>query len=225
MMALSAIAQRLNVKGTVSDVNKEAVIGATVLIKGSNVGTKTDLYGQFILQGVKPGSQLVVSYIGMKTKTVNAAEFVQIVLENDDQVLDEVMVVAFGEQKKSSFTGSAGVIDSKKLETRQVTNVMEALQGNVAGLQAYSHSGAPDAAPEFRIRGISSINAGKAPLIVLDGAPYDGDWNSINPADVASVTVLKDAASNALYGARGANVSSSSPQRRARRLVQVSRST
>ena len=147
MMALSAIAQRLNVKGTVSDVNKEAVIGATVLIKGSNVGTKTDLYGQFILQGVKPGSQLVVSYIGMKTKTVNAAEFVQIVLENDDQVLDEVMVVAFGEQKKSSFTGSAGVIDSKKLETRQVTNVMEALQGNVAGLQAYSHSGAPDAAP------------------------------------------------------------------------------
>ena len=204
-MALSAIAQRLNVKGTVSDVNKEAVIGATVLIKGSNVGTKTDLYGQFILQGVKPGSQLVVSYIGMKTKTVNAAEFVQIVLENDDQVLDEVMVVAFGEQKKSSFTGSAGVIDSKKLETRQVTNVMEALQGNVAGLQAYSHSGAPDAAPEFRIRGISSINAGKAPLIVLDGAPYDGDWNSINPADVASVTVLKDAASNALYGARGAN--------------------
>ena len=224
-MALSAIAQRLNVKGTVSDVNKEAVIGATVLIKGSNVGTKTDLYGQFILQGVKPGSQLVVSYIGMKTKTVNAAEFVQIVLENDDQVLDEVMVVAFGEQKKSSFTGSAGVIDSKKLETRQVTNVMEALQGNVAGLQAYSHSGAPDAAPEFRIRGISSINAGKAPLIVLDGAPYDGDWNSINPADVASVTVLKDAASNALYGARGANVSSSSPQRRARRLVQVSRST
>ncbi len=205
MFAATAVAQRLNVRGTVSDKAKEPIIGATVLIKGSNVGTKTDLYGQFVLDGVKSGSQLVVSYIGMKTKTVNAEEFVQIVLEDDDQILDEVMVVAFGEQKKSSFTGSAGVIDNKVLEQRQVTNVMDALQGNVSGLQAYSHSGAPDAAPEFRIRGISSINAGKAPLIVLDGAPYDGDWNSINPSDVASVTVLKDAASNALYGARGAN--------------------
>lgn len=205
MVTVTALAQLLNVRGTVIDQNKEAVIGASVIVKGSNIGTKTDIYGQFLLDGVKTGSQLVVSYIGMKTKTLQAKPSMSIILENDDQVLDEVMVVAFGEQKKSSFTGSAGVVDSKKLEQRQVTNVMEALQGNVAGLQAYSHSGAPDAAPEFRIRGISSINAGKAPLIVLDGAPYDGDWNSINPADVASVTVLKDAASNALYGARGAN--------------------
>ncbi|MCI5505326.1 MAG: TonB-dependent receptor [Prevotella sp.] len=205
MVTVSALAQKLNVRGTVIDENKEAVIGASVLIKGSNIGTKTDIYGQFLLDGVKSGSELVISYVGMKTKTVQARSSLSIVLENDDQILDEVMVVAFGEQKKSSFTGSAGVVDSKKLEQRQVTNVMEALQGNVAGLQAYSHSGAPDAAPEFRIRGISSINAGKAPLIVLDGAPYDGDWNSINPSDVASVTVLKDAASNALYGARGAN--------------------
>lgn len=205
MVTVSALAQKLNVRGTVIDENKEAVIGASVMIKGSNIGTKTDIYGQFLLDGVKSGSELVISYVGMKTKTVQARSSLSIVLENDDQILDEVMVVAFGEQKKSSFTGSAGVVDSKKLEQRQVTNVMEALQGNVAGLQAYSHSGAPDAAPEFRIRGISSINAGKAPLIVLDGAPYDGDWNSINPSDVASVTVLKDAASNALYGARGAN--------------------
>ena len=205
MVTVSALAQKLNVRGTVIDENKEAVIGASVLIKGSNIGTKTDIYGQFLLDGVKSGSELVISYVGMKTKTVQARSSLSIVLENDDQILDEVMVVAFGEQKKSSFTGSAGVVDSKKLEQRQVTNVMEALQGNVAGLQAYSHSGAPDAAPKFRIRGISSINAGKAPLIVLDGAPYDGDWNSINPSDVASVTVLKDAASNALYGARGAN--------------------
>ena len=205
MVTVSALAQKLDVRGTVIDENKEAVIGASVLIKGSNIGTKTDIYGQFLLDGVKSGSELVISYVGMKTKTVQARSSLSIVLENDDQILDEVMVVAFGEQKKSSFTGSAGVVDSKKLEQRQVTNVMEALQGNVAGLQAYSHSGAPDAAPEFRIRGISSINAGKAPLIVLDGAPYDGDWNSINPSDVASVTVLKDAASNALYGARGAN--------------------
>ena len=205
LVTVSTLAQTLNVRGTVIDENKEAVIGASVLVKGSNIGTKTDIYGQFLLDGVRKGSELVISYVGMKTQTVQAKASMSIVLENDAQMLDEVMVVAFGEQKKSSFTGSAGVVDSKKLEQRQVTNVMEALQGNVAGLQAYSHSGAPDAAPEFRIRGISSINAGKAPLIVLDGAPYDGDWNSINPSDVASVTVLKDAASNALYGARGAN--------------------
>lgn len=205
VVTITALAQHLNVRGTVIDENKEAVIGASVMVKGSNIGTKTDIYGQFLLDGVKTGSQLVVSYIGMKTKTLPAKPSMSIILENDDQVLDEVMVVAFGEQKKSSFTGSAGVVDSKKLEQRQVTNVMEALQGNVAGLQAYSHSGAPDATHEFRIRGISSINAGNSPLIVLDGAPYDGEWNSINPSDVASVTVLKDAASNALYGARGAN--------------------
>lgn len=205
MVTVAAIAQTLNVKGVVVDENNEAVIGASVMISGSKNGTKTDLEGKFTLKGVKASDKLIISYVGMKTKSVNPQASMKIVLENDDQMLDEVMVVAFGEQKKSSFTGSAGVVDSKKLEQRQVTNVMEALQGNVAGLQAYSHSGAPDAAPEFRIRGISSINAGKAPLIVLDGAPYDGDWNSINPSDVASVTVLKDAASNALYGARGAN--------------------
>ena len=205
LVTVATIAQTLSVNGIVVDENNEAVIGASVMISGSKNGTKTNLDGKFTLKGVKASDKLIISYIGMKTRSVNPQASMKIVLENDDQMLDEVMVVAFGEQKKSSFTGSAGVVDSKKLEQRQVTNVMEALQGNVAGLQAYSHSGAPDAAPEFRIRGISSINAGKAPLIVLDGAPFDGDWNSINPSDVASVTVLKDAASNALYGARGAN--------------------
>ena len=127
MVTMVAMSQRLNIRGTVIDENKEAVIGASIMVKGSNVGTKSDIYGQFILDGVKNGSELLVSYIGMKTKTVRASETMKIVLENDDQILDEVMVVAFGEQKKSSFTGSAGVVDSKKLEQRQVTNVMDAL--------------------------------------------------------------------------------------------------
>ena len=205
MSAVALMAQNITVSGIVVDENNEAVIGASVMVGTSKNGTKTDLEGKFTLKGVPANDKLVVSYVGMKTKTVTPRQQMTIQMENDAQVLDEVMVVAFGEQKKSSFTGSAGVMDSKKLEQRQVTNVMDALQGNVAGLQAYSHSGAPDASPEFRIRGISSINAGNHPLIVLDGAPYDGEWNSINPADVASVTVLKDAASNALYGARGAN--------------------
>ena len=115
VVTITALAQHLNVRGTVIDENKEAVIGASVMVKGSNIGTKTDIYGQFLLDGVKTGSQLVVSYIGMKTKTLTAKPSMSIILENDDQVLDEVMVVAFGEQKKSSFTGSAGVVDSKKL--------------------------------------------------------------------------------------------------------------
>ena len=132
LVTVSTLAQTLNVRGTVIDENKEAVIGASVLVKGSNIGTKTDIYGQFLLDGVRKGSELVISYVGMKTQTVQAKASMSIVLENDAQMLDEVMVVAFGEQKKSSFTGSAGVVDSKKLEQRQVTNVMEALQGNVA---------------------------------------------------------------------------------------------
>lgn len=147
MTTINVIAQNLNVKGVVVDENNEAVIGASVMVSGSSIGTKTDLEGNFTLNGIKQGAKLNVSYIGMKTATVAAKATMKIVLEHDNQVLDEVMVVAFGEQKKSSFTGSAGVVDSKKLEQRQVTNVMDALQGNVAGLQAYSHSGAPDANP------------------------------------------------------------------------------
>ena len=101
LVTVSTLAQTLNVRGTVIDENKEAVIGASVLVKGSNIGTKTDIYGQFLLDGVRKGSELVISYVGMKTQTVQAKASMSIVLENDAQILDEVMVVAFGEQKKS----------------------------------------------------------------------------------------------------------------------------
>lgn len=202
---VTLMAQSITVNGNVVDDLGEPLVGATVLVVGAGTGVNTDIDGRFTLKGVDKKAKLKFSYIGMKQQTLSPKEVMKVVMEPENAMLDEVMVVAFGEQKKSSFTGSAGVVDSKALEHRQLTNVMDAIQGNVAGVQAFSHSGAPDANPEFRIRGISSINAGKDPLIVLDGAPYDGEWNSINPADVASVTVLKDAASNALYGARGAN--------------------
>ena len=195
----------INVKGQVLDESQIPVIGASVLVKGTQKGQITDIDGNFYFEGLKKSDVLVISYVGMKKQEVGVKPVMKVVLQADSELLDEVLVVAFGEQKKSSFTGSAAVVDSKKLESRQVNNVMGALEGNVAGLQAFSASGSPDASPTFRIRGISSINAGKDPLIVLDGVPYDGDWNSINPSDVASITVLKDAASNALYGARGAN--------------------
>jgi TonB-linked SusC/RagA family outer membrane protein len=193
------------VEGVVLDENGESIIGASVLVKGTSKGMVTDMDGKFVLQDVKSGAIVSVSYVGMTTAEVKAAAKMKVVLTSNTEVLDEVVVVAFGEQKKSSFTGSAGVVGGEKLATRQLTNVMDALSGSVAGVQTVSSSGSPDATPTIRVRGISSISAGNDPLIIVDGAPYEGGWNNLNPSDVASVTVLKDAASNALYGARGAN--------------------
>ena len=136
-----------------------------------------------------------------------------VVLDPQNKDLDEVIVVAYGTAKKSTFTGSAGVLNSSDIAKVQVTNPVDALTGKVSGVQLNTASGQPGGgllqngkeSTKIRIRGISSINAGNAPLIILDGAPYDGDLNNINSEDIASMTVLKDAASAALYGARGAN--------------------
>lgn len=141
----------------------------------------------------------------MKTQEVDIKPVVNVVLHSDAEMLDEVMVVAFGTAKKSSFTGSAAVVNSEKLSQSQVSSVTEALSGAVPGVTMTSSNGAPGATSSIKIRGISSINAGNDPLIIVDGAPYSGDLNNINPSDVESMTVLKDAASSALYGARGAN--------------------
>lgn len=160
MMSLALLAatasiygQKRSVSGIVTDESGAVLSGATVRVKGGNGGTHTDENGRFVLSGVSDTDRLIISYIGMKPQTLEPQAKMTVVLLTDDRNLDEAIVVAFGEQKKSSFTGSAGVISSKALEQRQLTNVMDALQGNVAGLQAYSHSGAPDANPEFRIRG------------------------------------------------------------------------
>ena len=193
------------VGGQVFDENGDPVVGAQIMVKGSKTGTVTDIDGKFSLPSVKQGEAIVISYLGMDSQTVKAAPGMKVNMHSQDRELDEVIVVAYGEQKKSSFTGSAGVVDADKIAVRQVTNVVDALNGQVAGVQMINTSGDPSSTPIIRVRGISSINAGQDPLIVVDGAPYYGSWSDINPADVASVTVLKDAASNALYGARGAN--------------------
>ena len=148
---------------------------------------------------------LQISYIGMETQEAEIKPSMRIVLKSNTEVLDEVMVVAFGTAKKSAFTGSAKVVDSEKLEQSQVTSVTNALAGAVPGVQLTSSSGDPSSTSSIKIRGFSSINAGNDPLIIVDGAPYSGDLGNLNPNDVESMTVLKDAASNALYGARGAN--------------------
>ena len=204
-LTLTASSQSNAVKGVVVDAQGEAIIGATIKLKNGKALGATDIDGRFTLSSVKPGDKIEITYVGMKPQVVTVSKDMKITLDSDEQVLEEVVVTAFGEQKRSAFAGSAAVVQAKTIETKQLTNVMSALQGEAAGVQMVNNSGDPTATPSIRVRGFSSISAGKDPLIVVDGAPYDGGWNNLNPADVASVTVLKDASSTALYGARGAN--------------------
>ena len=143
--------------------------------------------------------------MGMQEARVDIKPNVRVVLKSDTEMLDEVMVVAYGTAKKSSFTGSASTIKSEKISERAVSNVTNAMAGQVAGVQITQGSGQPGSSSSIRIRGIGSMSASNAPLYVVDGVPYDGDISAINPQDIESMTVLKDAAANAIYGARGAN--------------------
>lgn len=199
-----ALAQS-SVTGTVvSAEDGQPVIGASVVVEGTKTGTVTDVDGKFSLSA-PAGSKLVIKYIGMTPRTVKAGSNMKVTLESDAKSLDEVMVVAYGKQKRSSFTGSAAEIKADQLEKRQVTNVTQALAGEVAGVQVTQPSGKPGEAANVRIRGIGSMASSNSPLYVVDGVPFDGDLSSLNTNDIASMTVLKDAAANALYGARGAN--------------------
>lgn len=147
----------------------------------------------------------MISYIGMTTQEVAIQPNVEVRLHPNTEVLDEVMVVAYGTAKKSSFTGSASTIDNKKLESRPITNISKGLEGQATGVLTTSGSGQPGESASVVIRGFGSINASQNPLYVVDGVPYDGTLSSINPSDIESMTILKDASAGALYGARGAN--------------------
>ena len=199
--------QDIPISGTITDVNDEPLIGVSISVKGTpGKGTITDVNGNFSLE-VPENTTLIISYIGHITQEIKVGtqRSFRITLLEDPVMMDEVVVIAYGEQKRSAFTGSASVVTAEAISRRPVTNVMSAIEGAAPGVQIQSTSGAPDASPSFRIRGASSINAGRSPLIVVDGVPYDSGWNNINPNDVESVTVLKDAASTAIYGARGGN--------------------
>lgn len=165
----------------------------------------TDLDGKFSLTMPKGKTVLRVSYVGMETVEVVGKHNMRIVLKADQTDLDEVMVVAYGTAKKSSFTGSADNINGEKLELRPISNVAKGIEGQATGVQVTSASGQPGSAPSIRIRGYGSINASSTPLYVVDGIPYDGSLSSLNPSDIESMTILKDASAGALYGARGAN--------------------
>ena len=179
--------------------------GLSIQAAGTNVGVVTDLDGKFSLTMPKGKTVLRVSYVGMETVEVVGKRNMRIVLKADQTDLDEVMVVAYGTAKKSSFTGSADNINGEKLELRPISNVAKGIEGQATGVQVTSASGQPGSAPSIRIRGYGSINASSAPLYVVDGIPYDGSLSSLNPSDIESMTILKDASAGALYGARGAN--------------------
>ncbi len=203
---LSAAAQS-TVSGTVySEADGEPLAGATVLPVGGGNGVATDIDGKFTLKVSAHVKRLVVSYVGMVTRQVDITPGeMRIALSNNENLMDEVMVVAYGTAKKSAYTGSASVVKADALEDRLVSNVSNALSGAVSGVQTLSSNGQPGTESTVLIRGVGSLYADNDPLYVLDGVPYDGDIAAINPADIESMTVLKDAAAAALYGARGAN--------------------
>ncbi|EDO52986.1 TonB-linked outer membrane protein, SusC/RagA family [Bacteroides uniformis ATCC 8492] len=190
----------------ISEEDGQPVIGASVLVKGTQIGAITGVDGDFTLPNVPSSAKtLVISYIGMQTQEVDIKPNIKVFMRSDSEMLDEVMVVAYGTAKKSAFTGSASVIKSETLEKRQVSNLSNALSGTVSGVQTQSTNGQPGTSATVRIRGIGSMYASNNPLYVVDGIPYEGDISAVNSQDIESMTVLKDAAAAALYGARGAN--------------------
>ncbi len=202
--AVTLMAQK-RVTGNVTDADGAPVIGATIKVNGTKVAAVTDAEGKFVLPNVPASAKtLSVSYIGMKTQEVSVSNNVSVVLAFEDELLDEAIVVAYGVAKKGSFTGSVSQMKAKDLQKMQVSNVSKGLEGQMAGVQITSATGQPGSQASINIRGIGSINS-SSPLIVLDGVPYDGSLNSINQADIETMSVQKDASSTSIYGARAAN--------------------
>jgi TonB-linked SusC/RagA family outer membrane protein len=190
-----------------SSEDGQPILGASVIVKGMpSVGAVTDMDGKFVINKVPASARtLVVSYVGMVTKEVAIQSNMRVVLNPDTKTLDDVIVVAYGTQKKSSFTGAASTVGSQALEKRAITNATAALEGTASGVQVTAATGQPGDASSIRIRGFGSVNASSAPLFVVDGTIYNGSISDINPADIESMTILKDAASTSLYGSSAGN--------------------
>ena len=205
----AAMAQsKITVTGTVTDAsNKQPIIGATISIEGTTIGTTTDLNGKFSLQA-PPTGVIEIQYLGYATKKekINSRTTINIVLAQENIKVEEVVVIGYGSVAKSDLTGSVTNVKMAEIADAPVTSIDQALQGRVAGADIMSTTGEPGATTSIRIRGTRSITASNEPLIVVDGV-MDGvsDLGDINPADIKSISVLKDASSTAIYGARGAN--------------------
>ena len=199
-------AQTRTYQGTVVDASTgEPLIGATVMPLGGGQGVATDVDGKFTLTVPAKVSQATFRYVGYAEQTAKLANGMTVKLNSTAENLDDLVVVAYGTATKESLTGSVAVVGSKDIEDRPVTSVTSALEGNAPGVQVNNSTGTPGSAPSIRIRGFNSINGDNNPLYVLDGVPFEGSINDLNPADIESMSILKDAASCALYGNRGAN--------------------
>ncbi len=202
----SLSAQTRTYHGTVLDAaNDEPLIGATVMPIGGGQGVATDVDGKFTLTVPAKVREIQISYVGYITVRQSLSDNLTIKLKSSASNLDDVVVVAYGTASKESLTGSVAVVDSKEIDKRPVTSVTAALEGNAPGVQVYNSTGSPGSSPAILIRGINTVNGTTAPLYVVDGVVFTGGMADINPNDVESISVLKDAASCALYGAKGAN--------------------
>lgn len=212
MISISAFAQ-ITVNGNVKDATGEPVIGASVRVVGTTIGTTTDFDGNFTLSNVKQGAKLQVSYVGSQTQEVAAAPNVQVVLQDNSQILNEVVVIGYGVAKKKDLTGSVAALKPDTKNKGVVVSAQDMLAGKIAGVAVTSEGGTPGGSATIRIRGGSSLNASNDPLIVVDGVPLDHNGikgfpnglGMINPQDIESFNVLKDASACAIYGSRGSN--------------------
>ncbi|MCM1178139.1 MAG: TonB-dependent receptor [Clostridium sp.] len=208
LLSLAMSAQDIKVNGKVTDTSGEPIPGATVIVEGTKTGTSTGINGDFTIT-VSPDATLTFSTIGYKTvsQKVNGRTLMEIKLESDSQFLEETIVIGYGSgQKIGNIVGSVTTVSSKDIASRPSGNVGDALQGKVAGLQIFNTSGEPQSSVNIRLRGSSSLNLSNAPLYILDGVPVSSDvFTSMNPQDIETISVLKDASSTAIYGSRAAN--------------------
>jgi TonB-linked SusC/RagA family outer membrane protein len=200
-------AQVKSITGTVtSSEDGTGIPGVSVSVKGTTIGTVTNIDGVYQLDVPTDAETLVFSFVGMKSQEIAiSGSTVDVQMQADLVGLDEVMVVAYGTSTKKSFTGTATKVDAERIESKNVSNISQALSGEVAGVQVINSNGQPGSSAQIRIRGIGSINGSRDPLYIVDGVPLQGDINSISPSDIESTTVLKDASATAIYGSRGAN--------------------
>lgn len=203
-LTLLALADK-QVSGVVVDEKNEPLVGASVQVEGTGAGTITDYDGEFSISVPDDAKTLLVKYMGMTDQHVAIKKNMRVVMSENTEVITEIVVTGYGNVSKGSYAGSATAVDAESIEKKSPTEITKALAGEVAGLQVINSSGQPGTNATLVIRGVNSINGSATPLYVVDGVTYDGDISAIDPGDIASTTVLKDATATSLYGARGAN--------------------
>lgn len=201
----SASQQILKISGKVTDSSGAPLPGVTVVVKGTTQGTVTDAYGNYSLSNVLGNAELIFSFVGMKTQEVfvSGKSVINMIMQEETIGLEEVVAIGYGTMKRSDLTGSVASLDKTEIENRSATNVLQSMEGKIAGITIKQTTSLPGDAPDIYIRGLNSISASNAPLVIIDGVP--GDLSLLNPNDIESIDVLKDASSSAIYGARGAN--------------------